>query len=106
MISFSPSEEQQMIVNMVKQFATDEIRKAVTILPFLCVTNHMNEHRGASLISTGFRQHRFWSRWHNKGYLLLQHSVTTADAERLPGNVAGRIRRQEYYGVCRVLRSA
>jgi len=27
MISFSPSEEQQMIVNMVKQFATDEIRK-------------------------------------------------------------------------------
>ncbi len=28
MISFSPSEEQQMIVNMVKQFATDEMRKA------------------------------------------------------------------------------
>ena len=27
MISFSPSEEQQMIVNMVKQFATDEMRK-------------------------------------------------------------------------------
>jgi len=27
MISFSPSEEQQMIVNMVKEFATDEIRK-------------------------------------------------------------------------------
>ncbi len=27
MISFSPSEEQQMIVNMVKQFATDEIRE-------------------------------------------------------------------------------
>jgi len=27
MISFSPSEEQQMIVNMVKQFANDEMRK-------------------------------------------------------------------------------
>lgn len=27
MISFSPTEEQQMIVNMVKQFATDEMRK-------------------------------------------------------------------------------
>lgn len=27
MISFSPSEEQQMIVNVVKQFATDEMRK-------------------------------------------------------------------------------
>jgi acyl-CoA dehydrogenase len=27
MISFSPSEDQQMIVNMVKQFATDEMRK-------------------------------------------------------------------------------
>jgi acyl-CoA dehydrogenase len=27
MVSFSPSEEQQMIVNMVKQFATDEMRK-------------------------------------------------------------------------------
>jgi len=27
MISFSPSEEQQMIVNMVKEFATDEMRK-------------------------------------------------------------------------------
>ena len=27
MISFSPSEEQQMIVTMVKQFATDELRK-------------------------------------------------------------------------------
>lgn len=28
MISFNPSEDQQMIVNMVKQFATDEMRKA------------------------------------------------------------------------------
>jgi acyl-CoA dehydrogenase len=28
MISFSPSEEQQMIVNMVKQFAADEMRKS------------------------------------------------------------------------------
>ncbi|MDD5288435.1 MAG: acyl-CoA dehydrogenase family protein, partial [Dehalococcoidales bacterium] len=27
MISFSPSEDQQMIVNMVRQFATDEMRK-------------------------------------------------------------------------------
>ena len=27
MISFSPSEEQQMIMNMVKQFANDEMRK-------------------------------------------------------------------------------
>jgi len=27
MISFSPSEEQQMIINMVKEFATDEMRK-------------------------------------------------------------------------------
>ena len=27
MVSFSPSEEQQMIVNMVKEFATDEMRK-------------------------------------------------------------------------------
>ena len=28
MISFSPSEDQQMMVNLVKQFATDEMRKA------------------------------------------------------------------------------
>jgi len=27
MISFSPTEEQEMIVNMVKQFASDEMRK-------------------------------------------------------------------------------
>jgi len=27
MISFSPTEEQQMIVSMVKQFASDEMRK-------------------------------------------------------------------------------
>ncbi|MBM3173550.1 MAG: acyl-CoA dehydrogenase family protein, partial [Chloroflexi bacterium] len=27
MISFSPTEEQQMIVNMVRQFAEDEMRK-------------------------------------------------------------------------------
>ena len=27
MISFSPTEEQQMIVTMVKQFASDEMRR-------------------------------------------------------------------------------